>query len=95
MADKPSPAMIAALTTDPQHRQRDMTRLRAEGVAEGRQLARSEVIDWLNNEHELAFKKGDKVKQEAILEVTRALSLFMQGRTQQKTVRNPPKRPRK
>jgi len=94
MADKPSPAMIAALTADPQHRQRDMVRLRAEGVAEGRQACRKEVLDWLEVEHSRAAGIGDNAKAQATLELTRDLSRFLQGLAPVAKKRNPPKRPR-
>ena len=60
---------------------RDITRARAEGVAEGRTKARSEVIDFLHKKYMDPKVKRDTEPSEAILELTRELVTFLGGRS--------------
>ena len=56
---------------------RDITRARAEGLAEGRSVARSEIIDWLHKQYMDPKVKRDTEPSEAILELTRELVKFL------------------
>lgn len=61
---------------------RDIIRARAEGVAEGRQIARKEAVDWLQHRY-LADDAPDRGTPEAsaILKLTRELVQYMTGKT--------------
>ena len=69
---QPTPRTIADAAADPAvlRRAASEARIRAEGVAEGRQIARAELLDWLHKKYMSDAVERGSLEGQCLLKIT-------------------------